>query len=311
MSDYDNTVTRLNAQALQNDDVIKEIFNGIIQESAVLSKFTRLRDMTNNQTRLRILDSLPAAYWVDGDTGLIKTTKQAWESKYIYAEKLAVIIPIPKAVSDDSEYDIFGEIKPRLIEAFGSTIDAAILFGTNAPASFPDDIVTGATSASKTQTFGASTDLADDINEVMALVEDSGYDVNGFVCDIGMKSKFRGLRDASGGLIFQQSLQSGMPSTLFGQPISYLRNGAFDTSAARVIAGDFTQAVYSIRKGIEFEVLREASIHDAAGDLVFNLAQQDMIALKAVMRMGWQLPNPINKQKESDESRYPFSLLIP
>ena len=312
MGDYDNTVTRLNAQSLQSEDVIKEIFQSIVEQSVVLSKFKRLRDMRNDQVRLRVLDSLPTAYWVDTkDTGLIKTTKQAWEDKYIYAEKLAVIIPMAKDVMDDSDYDIFGEIKPRLIESMGSAIDEAVLFGTNAPTSFPDDIVTGATSASSTYQYGTSADLADDVNELMALVEADGFDVNGFVADIGMKSALRGLRGTDGNFIFQPSLTTGTPATLYGQAISYLKNGAFDTSKARVIAGDFEQAVYSMRKGVEFEVLKEASIHDASGDLVYNLAQQDMIALKATMRMGWQLPNPVNRLQGTEASRYPFAILTP
>jgi hypothetical protein len=44
---------------------------------------------------------------------------------------------------------------------------------------------------------------------------------------------------------------------------------------------------------------------------VYNLAQQDMVALRAVMRIGWQVPNPINRVEETEANRYPFALLIP
>jgi len=41
------------------------------------------------------------------------------------------------------------------------------------------------------------------------------------------------------------------------------------------------------------------------------LAQQDMVALRAVMRLGWQVPNPINRIEEDADERYPFAALIP
>lgn len=80
-----------------------------------------------------VLDMLPIAYFVNGDTGQKKTTKQAWDKKFITAEEIAVIVPIPEAVLDDSEYDIWGEVKPRVTEAFGKVIDSAVLFGENKP----------------------------------------------------------------------------------------------------------------------------------------------------------------------------------
>ena len=69
------------------------------------------------------------AYFVNGDSGQKKTTKQAWDKKFIIAEEIAVIVPIPESVLDDSDYDIWGEVKPRVTEAFGTKIDGAALFG--------------------------------------------------------------------------------------------------------------------------------------------------------------------------------------
>ena len=62
-----------------------------------------------------------------------QTSSMAWEKKRLYAEELAVIIPIPEAVLDDTNYDIWGEVKPRIVEAMGRRIDEAVLFGTGAP----------------------------------------------------------------------------------------------------------------------------------------------------------------------------------
>ena len=96
---------------------------------------------------------LPIAYFVNGDTGQKKTTKQAWDKKFITAEEIAVIVPIPEAVLDDAEYDIWAEVKPRVTEAFGKVIDGAILFDVDKPSTWRDGVVTTATKAQSVVTF--------------------------------------------------------------------------------------------------------------------------------------------------------------
>ena len=50
-------------------------------------------------------------------------TSMAWDRKKIYAKELAVIVPITEAVLDDRDYNIWGEVQPRLVESFGKKID--------------------------------------------------------------------------------------------------------------------------------------------------------------------------------------------
>ena len=56
-------------------------------------------------------------------------------------------------------------------------------------------------------------------------------------------------------------------------------------------------------------MLDQAVIKDAAGNTIYNLAQQDMVALRAVMRLGFALPNPINRMQQTAANRAPFSVL--
>lgn len=308
---YDKMINRTDAGALIPEDVSKEIIQGAIGQSLVLQMFRRLANMPTNKTRMPVLSSMPTAYFVNGDTGLKQTTSISWDNKYLDAEEIACIVPIPEAVLDDSAYDIWGEVKPRIMEAFGRVIDGAVLFGVNKPAAWPTDIVTGATAAGCSVAVGTGTDLVEDTNLLMAAVEDCGFDVTGFVGDITMKSKFRGLRDANGGMIFVPSVTANTPSTLFGQTIQYNKLGYWDNDKAKLIAGDFQQAVYSIRQDVTYKVLDQAVIQDNTGAIVYNLAQQDMVALRCVMRLAWQLPNPINARKQVEANRYPFSVYIP
>ena len=305
-------IDRTDAGALIPEEHIKDITEGAIEQSTVLSYARRLPDMGTKVANLPVLDSLPIVYFVNGDSGQKKTTKEAWDKKVITAEEIAVIVPIAENVLDDATYDIWGQVKPRIIEAFGQAIDAAILFGTNAPASWPTNIVAGATAAGNVVTIG--TNLYDDLlstGGIISKVEESGFFVSGHVADITMRAKLRGVKATTGEPIFKSDMQGGTNYSLDGAPINFSRNGAWNPANALMISGDWSQLVYSIRKDITFKIFTEGVVQNTDGSIAYNLMQNDMVALRAVMRLGWQLPNPINQVKKNKAQRYPFAVLQP
>lgn len=309
--DIDATaIDRTGADALIPVQESNEIIQGIIAQSAVLSRGRRLQNMTSRQYRMPVLDMLPIAYFVNGDTGQKKTTNQAWDKKVITAEEIAVIVPIPEAVLDDAEYDIWAEVRPRIQEAFGKKIDGAILFGAEKPSSWRDDIVKTATAAGSVVTLGS--DLYTSImgeDGVIAKVEDSGYFVNGHMADISMRAKLRGLKDTTGQPIFRSDMQTGTNYTLDGAPMNFPNNGSFDKSKALMISGDFSQLVYSIRQDMTYKLFTEGVVQNTDGTIAYNLMQNDMVALRAVMRLGWEIPNPVNALKTDKSKRCPFAYL--
>ena len=314
MATYNSLISRTDAAALIPEEVSREIIQAVPESSAVMRLARRLPNMSRKQRRMPVLSGLVTAYFVTGDNGLKQTSEAAWENKYINAEELAVIVPIPEAVLDDVDYDVWAEIRPNIVEAFGKAFDQAVLLGTNAPDDWPDDLVTGATSASHTITLGTGADLYDDIMSeggVISKVEEDGFGVTGHVAALTMRAKLRGLRDDNGVPIFNRTVQAASMYELDGAPVEFPRNGSMDAATALMFTGDWTQLVYAMRQDITYKVLTEAVIQDGSGTIVYNLAQQDMVALRAVMRLGWQLPNPINRVNTSSSTRYPFSVLVP
>jgi HK97 family phage major capsid protein len=308
---YDSQIDRSGAEALIPEDASKEIIQGMPKYSTVMSLATRAPNMPRNQRRIPVLSTLPTAYFVNGDTGLKQTSSQAWANKFLDAEELAVIVPIPESVIDDTDYDIWGEVKPRIAEAFGIAFDQAVFYGTNAPASWPKNILAAATEAGKVVTLGTGVDLYDDLlgeNGVISLIEADGYMARGHVACMSMRGEYRGLRDANGQPLFKTSMQAAGQYELDGAPIIFPENGAMDPSQALQFSGDFKQLIYAIRQDITYKILTEAVIQDHTGAIVYNLAQQDMVALRAVIRLAWQIPNPINRLNPG-ETRYPFAVL--
>ena len=306
-------IDRSKLAGLIPDPVSREIMQGAIENSAVLRAGRRLPNMTAKTQTINVLDMLPMAYWVDGDTGYKQTSTQAWEKKKLYAEELAVIIPIPEAVLDDSNYDIWGEVKPRIVEAMGRRIDDAVLFGNGAPSTWRDSIVDTAVNAGCSVTLGA--DLFQDImgeNGLIARAEESGYLPTGIMSAVTMRAKLRGLVDTNKQPIFLSNMQEGARYTLDGIPMDFPMNGSWDADRALMIAGDFSQLVYSIRQDVTYKILTEATIVDPTSrEVVYSLAQQDMVALRAVMRLGWEIPNPVSAFRANLTDYSPFAVLVP
>lgn len=309
-----NIVNRADAEALIREQIVSTIFQDAPKQSVFMSMARKLPNMTSKQTRIRVLDFLPTAYWVDGDTGMKQTTRQAWDNVYMTAAELAVIVPIPESVFDDAEMDIMGEITPRVNEAIGQRVDAAVIFGDNRPKEWQADIITLARQAGNNVSPSSGKDYYDLIlgeGGVFAKVEEDGYGVTGAVAPMTFKSKLRGLRSTSNVPIFMRTMQESTRYTLDGVPIQFPENGSFYSNIAQLVVGNFSQAVYSIRQDITVKILDQGVIQDpATKEIVYNLAQQDMIALRIVFRMGWALPNPATRLNE-DRTGCAFAYLEP
>ena len=309
-----NITNRADAEAIIREQVVSNIFQDAPKHSVFLSIAKKLPNMTSNQTRMRVLDFLPTAYWVNGDTGLKQTTRQAWDNVFINAGELAVIVPISDAVLSDAEFDIFGEVTPRVMEAIGQKVDAAVIFGDNRPAEWGLDIISRARQAGNNVSPATGKDYYDLIlgeNGVFAKVEDDGYGVTGALAPMNFKSKLRGLRDTTGQPIFKSNMQDVARYSLDGAPITFPENGAFYANIAQLVVGDFSQAVYSIRQDITVKILDQGVIQDPdTKEIIYNLAQQDMTALRIVFRMGWALPNPATRLNE-DRTGCAFAYLEP
>lgn len=320
-----NQITRSNAEAL----IPQQVSNEIIQELPTQSTFLRLARamprMTSKQVKIPVLSGLAQAGFVSGDSGQKPTTNLTWENVYITAEELAVIVPIPEAVLDDATYDIWGEVRPRITEAFGKAIDAAALFSTNKPDSWPVGLVPGAIAAgnvvehvSKDSGSGSSkvsaTDLYQDImgmDGVIAKVEEKGIAVNGYVGALQLRAQLRGAVDANKQPIFHTAYSNGTSGAfaydLDGHPITFPENGSWDADTALLLAGNFNYARYAIRQDITFKIFDQGTITDGSGKVALSLMENDTLALRAVMRLGWALPKPVNAI--SGTTYYPFSVM--
>lgn len=289
-------------------------------------RFMNKRRLARGVQRQAVLDSLPTAYFLSSETGLKQTTSMAWRNVFLNVEEIACIVPIPEALLADIDYDLWEEFQPKIEEAFGVVIDAAILFGTGAPSSWPTAIATAAIAASNTVTQGSGVDIAADINNVMGALESDGYGTTGFVHRQDVRAALRGLRTTTNAFVFNDgdtgaegagygNGMNAMEGTIFRTPARALLNGVFEAhdtataNATKLIAADWSQFILGIRQDITMKRFDQGVIQNASGDITFNLMQQDLVAARFVMRLAWACPNPVNRTQQTTASRYPASVL--
>lgn len=267
----------------QAAEIIKKVARG----SSVM-RLSKLENMTSETKKFPVMTSGAGAYWV-GEGERIKTSGATWIFPEVKAKKLAVIIPVTKEKLEDTTIDVFTELQDSIAEAFYQAFDKAAIFGQNSP--FATSILGGIDSVGAEVVDNSSVNLDLSASDVMAKVEDAGYEVDGWAASIGLKNRLRKLRDSSGAPIYIDGTDQ---TELYNQPIEFVRNGAWDKDKALAIAGEWKYSIVGVRDGISYEILKEATLQgtlDADGKPL-SLAEQDMVAIKATMRIGYLCVKP-------------------
>ncbi|WP_181799328.1 phage major capsid protein [Kitasatospora acidiphila] len=317
---YRNAGSPAGGEALVPTPVSAEIIQELPTASAILQRARPVR-MSALTQRQPVLSVLPQAYFLNSggtpggaDFALKSTTQQQWKNVNLVAEELAVIVPIPMAYLDDAQVDIWAEVRPRIVEAFGIAIDAACLFGVNRPTTWSTDIYTAATAAGNTVTPQTMTganeaDLGVAVTQMGASLVKQGFSINGFVTAPGFGWTLAGYRSPQGLPIYQPNPDNTPGGRLYGFDTAEALNGAFDPTKASLIAGNWGNAIVGLRQDITFTMHTDGVIQDASGAIVLNLMQEDSVALRCVMRLGFATANPVTALGQKKGTYYPFSVM--
>lgn len=314
---FNSLISRSDAEALIPEEVSRIMLGKATQGSATLDLFRRI-PVSRKTMRFPVLTALPVAYWVTGDTGLKQTTELAWANKYLTVEELATIVPVPDNVMADMEVDVWDTAQPLIIEAFHKALDEAVFFGTNAPSSFPTNVLAGVVAASNTVNEGTNLAAAGgtmgDLDGVVAAVEEDGFEVNGWAAALSFRRKLRAARNTQGDKV-DVGRVSGDLKSFDGDQVTYPMRGSWPTSLGsnnnpRAIAGDWSQFVVGVRDDISLKISNDAVIQDNTGAIIYNSFQQDLTFLRVTFRVGWQIANTINNDNTNASTRYPAAALM-
>lgn len=270
----DTTFLKDNLAGTVPVEIAKEVIKNVRDQASML-KICKFENMTSDTKDLPYLADSGSASWVnEGET--IKTTIPNFIYPRLKAKKLAVIIPVTNEKVNDSVESVLEELKQAIADAFANAIDSAMIFGTDSP--FDTNLI----AAIATQKITATSNLDTDLSNAMAIVEGNKLICNDILMGNSQKKILRALSNSA-------SYKGAITlNSAYDTPIEFVRN--FDDTKALAITGDFSKAIIGTREGIEYKVLDQATI--GTGETAINLAQRDMIAIKATMRLGFVVAEP-------------------
>ncbi|MCY8081734.1 phage major capsid protein [Bacillus inaquosorum] len=262
--------------------VLKEFMT----QSAV-TKLAKYEEMTKPEKEFTYLASGPGAYWV-GEGDRIQTSKAQWLTAKMISKKLGVIIPVSKEFLRYSVTDFFTQMRSAIAEAFAIKFDQAALFGVDSPFGQGVSVFEKIKESGNTIALNSLGNLYDELNGVMALVEDADKDVNGFTTTRRFRQKLRGTKDGNGLPIFNDAT-GGATQQALGLPIGYVDSKSWDYEKAALLAADWNYTRYGIPQGMEYKISEDATlttIVDADGNPI-NLYERDMVALRVTQQVGF------------------------
>ena len=261
-------------------DVAAGIVADITRGSAVMG-LANVVPMTTPEKKVNILTKGAGAYWV-GEAQQIQTSANEYVQATLVAKKLGVIIPVSNEALNDTTMNVFAEHQRQIAEAFAVKFDQAALFGTDSPYGAGKSLYEKIVAAGNEFELGsvAGQHLGGDLSDLIAMVEADGYDINGFAGPVAMKNRLRKAKDDNGNAVFRD-ITMDAPAEIYGQPLAYVRNGAWDATKSHLIAGNFDNVWVGVLQGIEYKVATEGAVGS------INLFETDQVALRATMRVAF------------------------
>jgi len=268
-----------------------QIMQEAIIQSAALQLGTRV-PMGTHISNMPVPSVFPVASWVSSSgTGRKPYTNVGLVNKTMTAEEVAAVIAIPDSMIEDSSINLWAFARPLLSQAIAIALDQAVLFGINAPATFPAGGVIG-----DAQAQAVVTDAVGTANEAMGTVEKQGLAVTGHSADLGVRSLLRGVRASTGELLLGQTqVDNYTVPSLYGLPINYSSWDATVTGGAtpyNFLTGAWKYLVMGIRSDIRYDMNPAAVIADASGVVQVSGWQDNVTPLKVWARFAAAIVHP-------------------
>jgi len=265
------------------------IIQEVMQTSAAMQLCSRL-PMGTGVTQMPVPKTLPTASWVTAATGRKPYTNVGLQTATVTAEEVAAVVAIPDKMVEDSSINLWNYTRPLIAQAIALALDGAVLFGVNAPASFPAGGV-----MAEAVGVNAGTDAVDTINKTMGAVEGQGLTPTGSASDLPNRSLIRGLRATTNELILgTTSIDNYQVPTIYGLPVSYIPfQGKSGANPADFVTGNWKYAVLGVRQDIRYLIDPSAVIADAAGVVQVSGFQDNVTPMKVWARFGLALIRPV------------------
>lgn len=268
---------------------IKETQYGLARREMFYLPFTG----PGNSRTVPNLASGVSVVWTD-ETERKSSTQPSFSLVTQTLKKLAAIVPMSEEILEDSAVNIVGLLGELFAEATAKEEDIQFFMGTGSPWT---GILNNGEVTQVEQASGSVDQLtADDLLDMQTATPSGALDGAKYFMHRSVLAIVQKLKGSDGQYIWQRPAE-GRPGTIWNYP--YETSDAFpaaadvETDDPYVLFGNLKKAaIFGDKQQLRVKMLDQATVSDSDGETVLNLAEQDMVALRIVQRVGYVLVLP-------------------
>lgn len=254
-------------------EVSGEILQKTQEQSAVM-QLARAITLPGQGVSIPVITGDPTAEWVE-ETAKKPVSNPTVSKKTMTPYKLAVIETFSMEFTRDAA-TLYDALIGRLPLSLAKVFDSTVFGGTTKPGDNFDQLSACTAQSIKTDAYkglvAADADIADH----------DGI-TNGYVLSPKGRAVLLSAVDGQGRPLFINSVAEGAIPQILSAP-TYSSKGAYVAGTPNTLgfAGDWTQAIYGVVNGMQISISDQATVND------INLWQQNMVAIRAEMEIGFR-----------------------
>jgi hypothetical protein len=267
--------------------VAERVIESARKQSVVLQLATT-QPMPAHTEAIPVVSVAPQAGWV-GVGGRKPIAKIAWTSEVLKAEEVAAVTALPDALLTDTtgSWDSEASTEAELGKAVARALDAAVLWGDAAPASFPAG---GLAAFAGGPVSGA--DALTAISDAMGELEGEGIIPDGIAGGPTIGAALRAAYLAAG------ALPGEAPAgTVFGLPAAV--TAPWPSSGPNAFVGGWEYVAIGIREDVSFGLSKDGVLLDENDAVVISAFQDNMTLVKVFARFGCAFARPLGADGET------------
>ncbi len=246
-----------------------------------------------NSRNVPALGTSVSVFWT-GEGAKKKGTQPKFNLVAQTLKKLAAIVPMTEEILEDSAINLTSLLGQLFAEAIAKEEDIQFFAGTGAP--WTGILNNGSVNIVYQTTGGIAHLTADDLLNMQDATPTGALNGAKYYMHRTVLSVIRKLKDLNGNYIYQNPGQ-GQPATIWNYPVEL--SDAFPAAAdvvdgsPYILFGNLKQAaIFGDKQQIRAKMLDQATVTDTDDQTAINLAEQDMVALRIVERVGYVLALP-------------------
>lgn len=248
-----------------------------------------------NERRIPALSGSVAVTWTD-EAAAKTSTAPSFGIVTQTLKKLAAIVPMTEEIIEDSAINLTSLVAELFAEAVAKEEDLQFFNGNGTV--WTGILNNGSVNVTRTSTSNATSITADDLLDMQDATPTGALSGAKYYMHRTVFGVVRKLKAATTGEYIVQQPTGTDVATIWGYPVEL--SDAFPTLAASatvskpiVLFGNLkVAAIFGDKQQLRVKMLDQATIRNVADDANINLAQQDMVAVRIVERVGYVLAIP-------------------